>query len=779
MQSKFDIEALENRRFLSGSPSVSSYIGETTGLVALATPAPSISITQRTMYFNAVVGTSNTQVLRITNQGTANLTLSPGSIRLAGAARKNFSVNFPEEGVSIKPGRRFDLAITFAAPPETEGQLHIARLVILTNDPNRRSVTVGLRALSTAGIGGSLEPSLQRVIDTFGLPINVGDATPDEYQLGTPTSGNDEVRIQNFVKAGPGAVSIRPLAVFGTDNGPAVRLGTYTPGIPDSTRQLWYVPREDAQSVNPKVYGQTLIDPGDNPFAIFAEFPGFVNPAGGARNVYQEDPLNSVWEPNNNQLRKMRVYPFKDQFGNAAPNTYLVAVEEYTSEYDYQDLLFIITNVRPLSQAASVPVLGVSNLTAMPNNDRMVFNKVEIPDENYPNITRLTNTVRISNNGSADLVVTVRTTGNFVIDRGGGTNVTIAPGAYRDVVIRFAATSGSLHSGEFQVTSNDPDHPFYSISLKGYWQQWSEFRPSDRKSVEPTARLIVNDLFGYTTKLFSDGQGLSTNGRVQTRGDEILSPYWKQADDGPVKVTLLAAFHGQTYVDSKGNIVPAQSFVNWYVKGDTNKKNSKQILKHGKGDGQSVMPRSDNTKLKPYASGQFNPQGKTFGFLVENNEWSDPTLNPDPQGRTGYGHFVRFWPAKDSQGKIIPNTYLMLHDYNRSFTNYDYQDNIFLVQNVVPVDAVKSPLTVFTEETRRGARISFTSPATGPRINGFRVYRSATVDGPRSLLTEPMLARRPVTTFIDTSVMSSETWYYHIVSVGANGTESQAVTVLI
>lgn len=779
MDSKFSLETLENRRLLAATPVAPTYIGETSGAVASATVAPVISITQRTMYFNAVEGTSNTQILRITNNGNANLDLREGSVVIAGGSRRNFSVNFPAGGFSIKPGRRLDLQITFNAQVGDANNVNVARLGIVSNDPNMPSVTVALRALPTAGIGGALEPSLQKVIDTFGLPINVGDATPEEYTLGTPVAGNDEVRIQNFVKAGPGAVSIRPLALFGTDNGPAVRLGFYTPGMPDSTRQLWYIPQEDAQSVNPKVYGQTLIDPADNPFAIFADFPGFVNPAGGPRNVYQEDALNSVWEPKNDQIHKMRIYPFKDSLGNSAPNTYLVAMEEYTADYDVQDLLFIITNVKPLEEAAAVPVLGVSNLTPVPTNDRMVFNKVEIPDVNYPNITHLTNTVRISNNGAADLVVSVRTTGNFVIDRGAGTNVTIAPGAYRDVVIRFTATNGTLHSGEFQITSNDPDHPTYNITLKGYWQQWSEFRPSDRKSVEPTARLVVNDLFGYTTQLFYSGQGLSTNGRVQTRGDEILSPYWKQADDGPVKVSLLAAFHGQTYIDSKGNIVPAQSFIAWYPQGKATTKNAKQILKHGKGDGQSLMPRSDNTKTKPYAVGQFNPQGQTFGFLVENNEWSDPTLNVDLQGRTGYGHFVRFWPAKDAEGKLIPNTYIMLHDYNREFTNYDYQDNIFLVENVVPVDAVKSPLTVFTEDTSRGARISFTSPATGPRIEGFRVYRSATVNGTYSLLTDTPLARRPVTTFIDDSVDASETWYYQVVSVGAGGVESQPVTVKI
>ncbi len=785
MQSKFSIENLENRVFLSASPASAQIVGDTGGVVAAAkakaTAAPSISITQRTMYFNTVQGQTQTQILRITNNGNANLDLLPGSVTLRGGARKNFVVNFPEGGFSVKPGRRLDLEITFRSPVGEAVEVKVARLIIVTNDPKIPAVSVGLRGLPTTGIGGSHEPSLARVLETFNLPTNVGDATPEEYQLGTPLAGNDEVKVQQLVKAGPGAVSIRPLAVFGTDNGPAVRLGTYTPGMPDSLKPLWYVPREDAQSVAPKVYGQTLIDPGDQPFGLFAEFPGFTNTNGMARNVYSEDGLNTVWEPKNDQLRKMRFYPFVDQFGNAAPNTYLVAIEEYTAEYDYQDLVFIITNVKPLSAAADVPVIAVSNFAGAPTNDRLVFNKVEIPDQAYPNITRLQNTVRLTNTGTTDLVVTAKTTGNFVIDRGGGTNVVVKPGATRDVQVRFTATSGSVHSGTLEFTSNDPDHPVVTLTLKGYWQQYSEFIPSNRKSVEPTSRQIVQDIFGYTTNLTYAGQNLSGSGRVAAVGDEILSPYWQAADDGPVKITMLASFHGQTYVDSKtGQTLPAQSYVGWYEKGKSTTTSGRlNLFRHGKGDGQMILPRHENSKTSAYAAGQFNPGGKTFGFIVEGKEVSDPKLNPDPQGRTGYGHFVRFWPAYDAEGKLIPNTYLMLHDYNREYTNYDYNDNIFLVQNIVPENAVKSPLTVFSEETRKGARISFTSPATGAKIMGFRVYRSSTVNGAYQLLNPELLDRRPVTTFVDTSVTADQTFYYKIVSVGARGVESAPVYVKI
>lgn len=778
MQSKFCFEMLESRQLLSGSPVSPTVIGETAGAVASAraavTIAPQISIAQRSMYFNAIQGQTNTQVLRISNNGNANLDLVNGSVVIAGSARKLFSVDFPASGFSIKPGRRLDLNITFNSPLDTT-QVQVARLAIVTNDPTMPSFTVGLRGLPTAGIGGNLEPSLQRVLDTFGLPINVGDATPDEYQLGTPVAGNDEVLgMQQLVKAGPGPVSIRPLAVFGTDNGPAVRVGYYTPGDPNSAQQLWYVPREDAQSVNPKVYGQTLIDPGDKPFSLFAQFPGFTNANGESRNVYAEDGLNSIWEPNNNQLHKIRFYPLIDQFGNLNPDVYVVAVEEYTAEYDVQDVVFIVSNVKPVE--AQAPTISVQPIMQAPGAPNVVFNKVEIPNEVAPNHTKLTSVVRVRNTGNAPMTVSFNVTGNFVIDKNGGTNVVMQPGAVRDVNLRFVAVSGAIHTGALTMTSNDPSRPVVSVPLKGYWQQYSEQNPTTKRQLEPPLKTIINDLFGYTTRITDTGQNLSTLGKVQATGEEILSPYWRVADDnGPVRVTTLATFKFQADINKQGEYFPSNNAVAYYLKGSTQ---ARSTFYTARGDGQSLLPRKQSP-LSSVASGTFRPGDQPFGFVVERNEYSDPTLNPDRFDRTGYGHYIRFWPARGGDGMIIPNTYIMVHDYNREFTNYDYQDGVFLVENIVPENAIKTPLTVFTEETSRGARISFTSPATGPRINGFRVYRSATVDGTYQLLTDTPLARRPVTTFIDTSVTADETFYYQVVSVGASGVESSPVTVRI
>ena len=756
------------------SPFSIKTIGDTGGSTASARGV--LDVAQRQMYFNTVIGTADTQILRITNTGDGNLTLRPGSVYTRGGDRKDFALlNFPAEGVSIKPGRRFDLQIAFA--PRTSGDytVQVARVVIASNVG---AFSTDLRGLPTAGIGMDKEPSLQQVFNTFGFQgINDGDTTPLEYQLGTPSSDSTEVNVQTLVKAGNGPVIIRPLAVFGTDNGPAVRVGTYTPGQADSDQPLWYVPRESAQSVNPIVYGQTVIDPGSKEFGLFGEFPGFVNEDGGDRLVYSEDKLNSIWEPNVAQQRKVRFYPYIDQNGTAVPNAYIVAMEEYTLNVDNQDVVFVITNVKPANE--NKPTLAVTTTAAIPDNHTMVFNAIENSDPDYPNTTRLTNTATVRNTGTQNLVVSFNTSGDFSIISNGGQGVIIPPGVERKVVVKFVGNTTGVKTGNFTITSNDPTQPTTTIKLTGWWQEYSEFRPENHGiSLEPTAKEVVNDLFGFTTKLTNSGQSLNQNGNVVATGDEVLSPYWQVADDNAqVRVTQLAAYHNQTYQDPNGNPLPTATFLQWFTQGDRAHPKFVGGLTHHIGDAQSILPRR-NSPANQITAGGFQPGNLPFGLAVEGNETTDPALNsPDDPSK---GSYVRFFPAKDADGVLIPNAYIVLHDYNRTFTNYDFNDNIYYITNIVPAGATKSPLTVFTEETSKGARIAFTSPTTGAYISGFNVYRSSSPDSGYTLLnTDGPLARRPITVFLDENSTASDTYWYRIVSVGRGGAVSQPVTVRI
>jgi hypothetical protein len=59
---------------------------------------------------------------------------------------------------------------------------------------------------------------------------------------------------------------------------------------------------------------------------------------------------------------------------------------------------------------------------------------------------------------------------------------------------------------------------------------------------------------------------------------------------------------------------------------------------------------------------------------------SDRTKNSE--GKIG----LRFYKVIDANGNLVPNAYLVAHDYigNPLVTNYDYQDNVYYISNVRP-----------------------------------------------------------------------------------------------
>ena len=108
-------------------------------------------------------------------------------------------------------------------------------------------------------------------------------------------------------------------------------------------------------------------------------------------------------------------------------------------------------------------------------------------------------------------------------------------------------------------------------------------------------------------------------------------------------------------------------------------------------DGQSVLPHLNGSATLP-AAGSFTPTG-AFGIKID-PEWSDPTKNnrqPDVEGGClgPCGHHVRFWPVRDRDGVLVPNTWLVSMDY--AGINYDYNDNVYLVTNMKPENPALDP----------------------------------------------------------------------------------------
>jgi len=201
--------------------------------------------------------------------------------------------------------------------------------------------------------------------------------------------------------------------------------------------------------------------------------------------------------------------------------------------------------------------LTVTNLDGLPFNDRMIFNKIQHLDQNFPNVTHDHAQLKLTNSGDAALTFgTVALNGPWTITPD-LSNTTLAVGASQTVTLTFTQSTLPAHAqnqtnftdntnggasifGSLAIPSNDPAHANTTIALAGYWQNQSEH------NAEPNLTVITNFLSGYTTKI-SDTYKVDLTQPVNSstqEGDEVVSDMWLAANPNQaVSVRQLAGFH--------------------------------------------------------------------------------------------------------------------------------------------------------------------------------------------------------------------------------------------
>jgi hypothetical protein len=694
------IEALEGRQLLAGDGGVAAplVVGVSNGVGGPAAVTPvngaSIRVSRGALVMNAVRGaTSVAGKLTVSNAGPGPLSVT--GLSVGGTEGGSFQVSNAGglPGV-LDVGASATVSVVYKPGASTALGIHAATLSIASTDPAAPSIVVALRGLATAGTGGQNEPSLQRVFDLYQLGVATGDKNAGDTNLFSPSAplgATDEVAVQRLVKAGAGAVTIQPLASFAAGT-PVSQVGWYPAGNRSASArtEVLSVDTPEAQSVNVTPVGSTEFDPGAAPFGLYATFPIFANTA------YSEDDLNPDEQTVNNR-RKVRFYPLKNADGSVVPSAFVFTSEDFfndsTGGYDTNDFIGIVRNVRVAPTNGGG--LTVTNLDgAASADDLLSFNRISIqppaprvdsitgevtqpPD----NVVHDTATVRLTNNRPGPLVImglalTNRTA--WQVTDGPAAGTVLAPGASTTVTLKFIAgqapttttnetidvtgRAGPFNGtifGSLVVLTSDPAAN-RTVGLRGYFQ----FKNEDEQ--EPSLGTLVNKIYGYGTQALAPGQVLNGGGKVAAVGEEILSPYWLRADaTRAVTVRQLAAYHTQ------GNTATLK----WF---DKPTKTQKTVIIEEGVDGQSLLPRKTSGAA---GGGTFNPGAAQFGFRID-NEWSDDKLNPQEQSGGGFGHHVRFYPARDAKGNLIPGTFLFGMDYQS--INFDYQDNVYVVTNVKP-----------------------------------------------------------------------------------------------
>ena len=398
-----------------------------------------------------------------------------------------------------------------------------------------------------------------------------------------------------------------------------------------------------------------------------------------------------------------------------------------------------LTGLSTAGLAAAAPAIQIENPDVVPFPDRIVMNKVQNGTDDVTEND--VGEVRIVNSGDQALTVTgLSLTGPFQLVAPPALPASIAPGANLVVSVLFTATgegpNGGPHDGALTIASNGANAPTRVVELSGFWQI------NSGGSNEGTLEEYI-PTFGYRTVIVGPGQKLQEKGRIHPVGDEVIAPFWTRMDPSqPVTVRQLGAFHN-----------PSSDTFSWFPKGSPGQ--VKTVLTQLKEDYQTLLPRRSGDMGPGLSS--FTPTSVSFGFKLA-SKWSDQTLNPKTEScvamftEANCGHAVRFWPIKDRAGVPVAGQYLGTMDFAEvSSGNYDYQDNFYLISNVVPegtaVDATAPTLTARTpapsatsvdaggnitaafSEAMHPASISGTSFTVAPTAGGTPVPATVTLSG--------------------------------------------------
>ena len=651
-----------------------------------------VSSTSR-LVFNDISGggSSTEQLITITNTGTGTAGITTNAPVLSGTNANQFEISTISTTTVLNPGQSTVLGIKFN--PTGNGP-KFASLSFQTTDAAHPTITIALAGLGTAGLFGSNEPSLQWILDTWSITTQVGDDNPTTSPIHSTNSSfpllGQEVSVQSFRAVSGGTVNVYPLASFGPDSSAfseTTIFGWYGMANPASETPLFTINKNTSQTLNPTYNGTPSFsfNPGGAAFGFYSTWPAFAN-----RDVYSEDSLNLFADA---IRHKVRVYPFITASG-VVSNAYVIAFEETPSGQDYNDFVFLVTNVEP------APVTPGGALV-LDNRDWTTLNGLAQPISQLSYLNGVLNfstidqgvtshrshdtvTLRVKNSDPVNVLrvtgVTLSDPTEFSLIRNeAGFN--IAPNSFYDVEVRFIEDSGSsgLRNQTLTLTTSDPVQPSVVVYLNGNY----ELQPDDAN--EPTLTQLLS-AFGSTSNIT---QPLSS--QYVAYGDEVLSFRWRRAvntqpvNTQPVYVRQIAAYHNCCADPITFQITGAGG----------------GSFTHDAVDAQSILPLKSGTSSP--AEMTVNP---TTDFVIDVNGFTSDECESglDANGMCN-AHGLRLWKLRDYANNIIPNAYLVIQENLINGCgpagNCDFNDNVYIVTNIAP--ASTAPITPVLQLPANGA----------------------------------------------------------------------------
>ncbi|MEM6766438.1 MAG: Ig-like domain-containing protein, partial [Bacteroidota bacterium] len=669
-----------------------------------------IAVSPETVFINEVQdgAASGPQTVTITNIGSQELVIS--NIALGGVDAAVYSLDQTGIDLTLDPGQQTTFNVTF--DPTEEGP-QFANVTITSNASNDPSLEVLLNGLGTDGLGGSAEPSLQYVLDTYlgeGV-IDVGDNDDATNVLHNSIKDGsllgDEIDVETFKKAGDGNVEITLIGVFGpTSTNPIVKVGWYTAGDASSITELFNVdntPTSNGQSLVPPVNGVLSFNPGDAQFGFYSEWPFFNN-----RQLFSQDALNTTTPDPSASGQHVRVYELPGE-----ENAYVIATEEHTVGFDYQDVVFIARNIEPGFEPTGA-LVRIENLRKIPTTDIgfpaedcFVFSRNNVAGNNIK--SREENTMRIHNDGTGELFISSLVFSDpteFDLPNNDEQSlpITIQPGQFHDMPIAFIKSTGNkgVYVQTLTIGSNADNEQSTTAELRGGYMQVSQ------GGNEINAQQVI-DVFGFQTDMrtiVGDNDLTNPNRLLNTpsaspssdfplisdieagyHGDIVLSEFWERVDQSePVRALFLGAYHGPgtagAQTQGPGTDISITHDPQWFqtILPKLNNGANDDVLAY---DGENLTGQ-----FKLATAGQ-NTSGSNNGTLLG----------------------IRVYKVYDKEGNIIPYHYISVQDYigngcGQGSANCDWNDNLVYWTNIKPVaDPSFNPIA--DAEVDAGVNFSF------------------------------------------------------------------------
>ena len=219
--------------------------------------------------------------------------------------------------------------------------------------------------------------------------------------------------------------------------------------------------------------------------------------------------------------------------------------------------------------------------------------------------------------------------------------------------------SGGALNTTLVLSSDDSDEgsvevKLYGLSADGYFGK-----------KEPTLQDALTTL-GYNVD--TGWSGLEGGTDAAPVGDEIAESRFQKAGAGEVTLTPIARY-------SPDEVLP----FGYYTESAT--------LQEVAAIGANSNPGTYAQTLFPgiiRGGNSFDPGSATFGIYVDSQVFNRVSYTEDSLN-TGVAHATRIYPAKGRNAQPIANSYIIGFE---DATNGDYQDYVFLLSNVTPVQPV-------------------------------------------------------------------------------------------